>query len=86
MLPCFFKSIFGIECLGCGSQRAMILLLKGELFDSFKMYPALIPFIFCITFTAIHLKYNFKQGPRVIVASFVISTAIMIGNYSIKFL
>ena len=39
MLPCMSKKLFGVECLGCGTQRALILLLKGEFVEAFKMYP-----------------------------------------------
>ncbi len=42
-IPCIYKSILGIECPTCGFQRAFILLLKGELLSSLKVYPALIP-------------------------------------------
>lgn len=42
-LPCLFKNIFGVECPGCGFQRAMVLLLQGKLKESFFMWPALLP-------------------------------------------
>ena len=42
-LPCYYKQMLGIECLGCGMQSAFILLLKGEFLESLKTYPALIP-------------------------------------------
>jgi len=33
-LPCYYKKLLGIKCLGCGMQTAFILLLKGELIES----------------------------------------------------
>lgn len=30
MIPCVNKAIFGVECLGCGMQRATALLFYGE--------------------------------------------------------
>lgn len=42
-LSCWIKSLTGIECPGCGMQRALILLLKGELWASITTYPALLP-------------------------------------------
>ena len=40
MIPCLSKTLFGIECLGCRFQRALLLLLKGEWSAAFAMYPA----------------------------------------------
>lgn len=45
MIPCLSKTLFGIECLGCGFQRAVVLLLQGELKASFLLYPALFPLL-----------------------------------------
>ncbi|MEM9680456.1 MAG: DUF2752 domain-containing protein, partial [Bacteroidota bacterium] len=30
MLPCMWKETFNVECFGCGIQRSMNLILKGE--------------------------------------------------------
>ncbi len=43
LLPCAYKSIFGFDCPTCGCQRAFICLLKGEFFQSLRIYPPLIP-------------------------------------------
>ena len=43
MLPCLSQQILGISCPGCGLQRAVALLLRGVLIESFLMYPALLP-------------------------------------------
>lgn len=42
-LPCMFKAVFGIECPGCGFQRAVLLLLHGQLAASFLTWPGLFP-------------------------------------------
>ncbi|MFW5707572.1 MAG: DUF2752 domain-containing protein [Bacteroidota bacterium] len=54
-LPCGYKSIFGIDCPACGSQRALDLLLQGEFFESFKMYPPLLPVLVLTTMFLLHL-------------------------------
>ncbi len=47
MLPCLNKELFGVDCIGCGIQRATVLLFRGEFIAAFKMYPAIyIPFSF----------------------------------------
>ncbi|MGB1451125.1 MAG: DUF2752 domain-containing protein, partial [Marinirhabdus sp.] len=40
MLPCLNKQLFGVECLGCGMQRATILVFRGEFAAAFTIYPA----------------------------------------------
>ncbi len=55
MIPCLNKTIFGIECLGCGFQRSLLLLLQCKFTEAFKMYPAvytiLLFFVCCIVAT-----------------------------------
>ncbi len=45
MIPCLNKKMFGIDCPGCGAQRALALLLQGEFQQAFKMYPAIYTLI-----------------------------------------
>lgn len=40
MIPCISKTFFGIECLGCGFQRALLLIIKGKWTEAFFLYPA----------------------------------------------
>ncbi|OUD37926.1 DUF2752 domain-containing protein, partial [Flavobacterium psychrophilum] len=41
MIPCLSKTLFGVDCLGCGTQRALILVLKGKFTEAFYMFPAI---------------------------------------------
>ncbi len=45
MLPCFFKQLTGLDCIGCGMQRAIACVLRGELGLAFQIYPAIFPFL-----------------------------------------
>jgi hypothetical protein len=54
MLPCFSKQVFGLDCPGCGLQRSIALLLKGEFADSFFMYPGLLPMVALFGFLALN--------------------------------
>ena len=40
LLPCFFKKFTGIDCPGCGFQRSILALLKGNFVESLNLYPA----------------------------------------------
>lgn len=76
-LPCFFNSSFGIECPGCGTQRAFISLLKGEFVQSFQTYPPLIFFLSLLIFLFLHLLFKFKNGGTYL-KYFFISTAFVV--------
>lgn len=45
LLPCPFKYITGIDCPGCGFQRSLLALVKGDLHQSFSLYPPTIPLL-----------------------------------------
>lgn len=84
MVPCLWKKNFGLECLGCGMQRSFALLLQGEFTAAFKMYPAIFTLIALFATLLLHLKFNFKNGPKIILALFVTNVIIMITNYILK--
>ena len=81
MISCPLKSATGIDCPGCGLQRAVIKLLEGDLEGSIQMHPAAIPMLFMIIFLMIHLKVDFKHGARILTVVFVFSTIITFVNY-----
>lgn len=82
--PCFYKKHFGFECMGCGIQRAFIELLRGNIVESIKTYPALIPLILLFTVLLFHLKLRLKYGTKIILALFFLSVALIIGNFIYK--
>ena len=72
--------------MGCGMQRAIIHLLKGEFLESFKMYPALLTLIIMFGYLFVHLKFNFENGHLVLRYLFYLNVIIILVNYLIKFL
>ena len=80
-MPCYYKKILGVECLGCGMQTAFILLLKGRFIESLETYPALIPIMFMVSFLVLHLVFKFKKGARILKFSFIFTLTIMIFSY-----
>ncbi|CAM2941253.1 Protein of unknown function [Flavobacterium succinicans] len=85
MIPCLSKTLFGIECLGCGFQRALLLLLKGEWSTAFVMYPAVYSMLTMLV--GILLFYTTKKttftkkGLTVLIA---INLFFVIGGYTYK--
>jgi hypothetical protein len=84
MIPCIFKSVFHIDCPGCGLQRSFFLLLKGNLADSINMYWATIPMLFMFAFLLLHLKFNFKGGTRLLIFIYSINGILIFCHYFYK--
>ena len=84
LLSCPFKAHFGFDCPGCGLQRSVLALLKGNILESFKFYPATVPLIILIIFTVVHLKVDFKFGAQLIKLVFVGIAVIILINYIYK--
>ena len=84
LFTCSFKSLLGIECPGCGMQRAFIALLRGDLILSLKTNPSLIPFISTVFYTILHIIIGFTNGARNIVWLFSFTVLIMVVNFVIK--
>ncbi|MGZ4034866.1 MAG: DUF2752 domain-containing protein [Bacteroidia bacterium] len=74
----------GKDCPGCGSQRAFLLLLKGNLWESICMYPALIPVMIMFLFLIIHLIFKFNKGGIYLKYNFIIVMSIIIISYLFK--
>ncbi|MFE3848767.1 DUF2752 domain-containing protein [Flavobacterium sp. LB3P45] len=64
MIPCLSKTFFGVECLGCGFQRGLFLLLKGNFVAAFQMYPAIyttLLFLGIVSLNFFDKKTNYKN-------------------------
>lgn len=84
LMACPYKKYFNIDCMGCGMQRSFIELLKGNLVESFMLYPALLPIIAMILFLPLHLVFKFKHGARVLKYFFIFNISIVVISYIIK--
>ncbi len=84
MLPCLNKKFFGFECMGCGIQRSLALLLKGQFIDAFFMYPGIYSLIALFGFIIINSFKNFKSGNKIIVILALLNVVIIIGSYLLK--
>ncbi len=84
MLPCVFVKYLGVECPGCGTQRAFSALLKGNILDSLNYNASVIPFLLLLIYLILHLIYNFKNGPKTLVIWFSSVTFILISQFVIK--
>ncbi|MDP3556932.1 MAG: DUF2752 domain-containing protein [Bacteroidota bacterium] len=84
LFTCSIKSLIGLDCPGCGMQRAFIALLRGEIMESLELNASLLPFLFTIGFTICHLLFSFQNGSKYIVVFFSSTAAILVVNFVVK--
>ncbi len=84
MLPCFSKALFGIDCPGCGLQRSLLLLAKGDFAKAFHMYPAVFTTVIFFLFVGLHFIDKQRSYHRLMLISAITNASIMIFAYFIK--
>lgn len=84
MLPCLNKKIFGIDCLGCGIQRSIALLIQGDFVGAFHMYPAIYTLLLFFGYILLNLRFKFKYAQKIILTLAVINILLIVGSYLIK--
>ena len=84
MLPCLNKKLFGIECMGCGMQRSIFLVLKGDFIEAFHMYPAIYTLILLFGIIVFNMFKNFKYAGKIILVLAILNGLIIISSFIIK--
>ena len=84
MLPCLNKQLFGLECLGCGAQRAFMLVFKGEFSAAFKMYPAVYSLLLLSAFLIVNLFIKFKNDWYLKAGLIILNATIIVAAYIFK--
>lgn len=84
MLECTNKKIFGVECMGCGIQRATALLFQGEFVAAFKMYPAIYSLILLAGLVIVNLFVKFKYDYQIKIGLLIFNVAVIVVSYIIK--
>ena len=81
MLPCMNKKLFGVECFGCGTQRSLALLLKGDFVGAFNMYPAIFTTLLFFVVVGLHFIDKSRNYHKAIISLAVINAIIMVVSY-----
>ena len=84
MIQCTNKKLFGIECLGCGIQRATVLLFRGEWLAAFKMYPAIYTIILLVALVIFNYFVKFKYDQKIKIGLLILNAVIIVVSYFIK--
>lgn len=65
-------------------QRSLIALMKGDLLESFTLYPPLIFTLALVFYFALHLFIGFNQGAKILKWLFILNASVVTVNYIIK--
>lgn len=84
LLPCLNKEIFGLECYGCGGQRAALLLFNGKFMEAFFMFPAIYPLLILLIFVLFNLFFKFKYDYAIKIGLILFVAAVLMINYLYK--
>lgn len=84
MLPCMFKKFFGVDCIGCGLQRSLILVFKGRFSDAFYMFPAVYTSLLFFAFVGLFFIDKKHNYTNFVIGSAILNACIMIIAYVYK--
>ena len=84
MLPCLNKKLFGVECFGCGTQRALLLLLKGDFTGAFHMFPAIYTTLILLACIGLHFVDKSRNYHKAIIGMAILNAVIMVVSYFYK--
>ncbi len=84
MLPCLNKKLFGFECMGCGMQRSVALILEGDFIGAFFMYPAIYTLILLFGMLIVNALKIYEVSQKIILTLVIINIVIIVGNFLLK--
>jgi len=84
LLPCPNKKIFGVDCPGCGVQRATVLLVKGKPVEAFSMFPAIYTTLLFFVAIAFHFLFKKSYSHKIILGLGILNVVIMLIAYIYK--
>ncbi len=73
-----------MECPGCGMQRSLIALLKGNIMESLHYHVALIPFMITIAILIVQLIIKHEKGGKYVMWAFIVTTIITVIQFIIR--
>jgi len=84
MLPCLNKTLFGIDCLGCGIQRSISLIFQGQFVAAYKMYPAIFTLFILAIFLIFNLFIKFKHDYKIKMGLIILNVILVVISYLFK--
>jgi hypothetical protein len=84
MFTCTYKKFFGLECFGCGAQRATVLFFRGEFIAAFKMYPAFYCILLLLLLVVFNFFIKFKHDYQIKITLLYFTVSVMVLSYFYK--
>ena len=84
MVPCMNKSLFGVDCLGCGTQRSLVLLINGDFIKAFYQFPAIYTTLLLFGFLGLNFIDKSRDYHKIIIGMAITNALIMIIAYIYK--
>ena len=84
MIPCMNKSLFGVECPGCGTQRAINFILNGDFAAAFHIFPAIYTTLLLFSLLGLHFIDKSRNYQKIIIVMAIANGLIMIISYIYK--
>ncbi|ASW76269.1 hypothetical protein IQ37_16665 [Chryseobacterium piperi] len=84
MLPCPSKKFLGIECFGCGTQRAIVLVFEGKFSEAFHMFPAVYTLLLFLCTVGLNFIDRKRNYGNVIIFLAILNSVIMVVSYFYK--
>jgi len=84
LFQCPFHALTNFDCPGCGLQRSIIFLFRGEVIESVRMYWASIPILLMYVYGFLFLKYRYRNGLRNLIYFFCFNAVLIACNYIYK--
>ena len=84
MLTCPSKKFLGVECLGCGAQRAIVLVFQGKFSEAFQMYPAVYTLLLLFLIIILSFIDKKRKYSTVIMGLITLNIVIAIISYVYK--
>ncbi|HEY0177932.1 MAG TPA: DUF2752 domain-containing protein [Pedobacter sp.] len=84
LLPCPFKYLTGHDCPGCGFQRSVLALLRGDFKESLHLYPATVPLLVTVALSLAANRWWKPQSKMLINVSFMITATVILVSYLFK--
>ncbi|MGV2450831.1 UNVERIFIED_CONTAM: DUF2752 domain-containing protein [Ralstonia mannitolilytica] len=84
MLTCPSKKFLGVECLGCGAQRAILLVFEGKFSEAFQMYPAVYTLLLFFLILGVSFIDRKRKYSKILMIMVVVNLIIMVIGYMYK--
>jgi len=65
-------------------QSALIELLRGNIAESIRLFPALLPMMLLFLVLLFHLVFKFPKGALILKILFIFTTSILVVGYILK--